>query len=273
MFTAFARIRNNVINLLILAHMKKIFAIVFFSLVVYTANSQVLISLLFGDKLNTPALEFGLEGGASFLNMSNTPGSKNLTSWNLGFYFNILVKPQVYIYTGVLVKGGMGCAGLAPYSLDNADLDSAFVGGSVDRYISYFDVPIMLKYRFKNHFEVSGGIQAGLRYKAVDVFSKTYGPSGRNEDNLVYDNNDKDNYAHLDFGLEAGLGYLLPKVAQGMTISAKYYYGLVDVNLPESGHQNNQAIYLNAAIPIGKKKAQEKAAAAKAAEEKTGTTK
>ena len=253
--------------------MKKFFAILFFSLFVYTANSQVLISLLFGDKLNTPSLEFGLEGGASLLNMSNTPGAKNLTSWNLGFYFNILLKPQLYIYTGVLVKGGMGCSSLAPYSLDNTDLDSAFVGSSVERYISYFDVPIMLKYRFKNHFEVSGGIQAGLRYKAVDVFSKTYGPSGRDEDLLVYDNNNKDNYAHLDFGVEGGIGYLLPNFAQGMTISAKYYYGLVDVNLPASGHQNNQALYLNAAIPIGKKKAEAKAAEKAAVQEKAGTTK
>jgi hypothetical protein len=252
--------------------MKKIVATICLLMILHTANSQVLISLLFGDKLNTPALEFGLEGGASILNMSNTPGSKYLTSWNLGFYFNILVKPQVYIYTGVLVKGSMGCAGLAPYSLDNAALDSSFVGGTVDRKISYFDVPIMLKYRFKNNFELSGGIQAGLRTKAVDVFTKTYGTDGRNDKDLIYDNYDNKNYAHLDFGVEGGIGYVLRNFAGGMTISAKYYYGLVDVNLPESGHQNNQALYLNGAIPIGKKKAEAKAAEKKAAEEKAGTT-
>jgi hypothetical protein len=253
--------------------MKKFFAVVFFSLVVYTANSQVLISLLFGDKLNTPALEFGLEGGASFLNMSNTASAKNLTSWNLGFYFNILLKPQMYIYTGVLVKGPMGCGSLDPYSLDNANLDSAFTLGSVDRKISYFCVPIMLKYKFENNFEVSGGIQAGLRTQAVDVFTQTYVTDGKDDDDLVYDNYNRKDYAHLDFGLSGALGYYLPKFANGMTISARYYYGLVDVNLPESGHQNNQALYLNAAIPIGKKKAQEKAAATKAAQEKAGTTK
>lgn len=252
--------------------MKKIFAVVFFSLVVYSANSQVLISLIFGDKLNTPALEFGLEGGASFLNMSNTPGSKNLTAWNLGFYFNILLKPQVYIYTGVLVKGPMGCGSLDPYSLDNATLDSAFSLGSVDRKISYFCVPIMLKYKFENNFQVSGGIQAGLRTQAVDVFSQTYVTDGKDDDDLVFDNYNRKDYAHLDFGLTGTLGYYLPNFANGMTVSARYYYGLVDVNLPESGKQVNHALYLNAAIPIGKKKAEANAAEKKAAQDKAGAT-
>lgn len=254
--------------------MKKNIAILFFVLFAYTANSQVLISLLFGDKLNTPKLEFGLEGGFSYLNMSNTPGSEYLKSWNLGFYFNILLKPQLYVYTGVLVKGSMGCAGLTPYSLSNPDLDSAFVGGTVDRKVSYFDVPIMLKYRFKNNFELSGGIQAGLRHKAVDEFTKSFDANtdDAKDDDLVYYNYNNKNYARLDFGLEGGIGYLFRKVGYGMTVSAKYYYGLVDANLPESGKQVNHALYLNAAIPIGKKKAEANAAEKKAAQDKAGAT-
>ena len=51
-----------------------------------TASSQVLISLIFGDKLNSGGIEFGLDGGINFSNMSNTEGNM-APNWNLGFFF------------------------------------------------------------------------------------------------------------------------------------------------------------------------------------------
>jgi hypothetical protein len=40
-------------------------------LYIQSVNSQVLISLIFGDKLNSPKVEFGLEGGANFSTITN----------------------------------------------------------------------------------------------------------------------------------------------------------------------------------------------------------
>ncbi len=85
-----------------------------------TAKSQVLISLLLGDKLNTGKIEFGLDGGVNWLTMSNTPNAKYLFDWNLGFYFDFKMKnPHLFIHSGVLVKSKMGTTGLDPYSLSN----------------------------------------------------------------------------------------------------------------------------------------------------------
>jgi hypothetical protein len=39
-------------------------------------QGQVLLSLLFGDKLNSPTLKFGLDGGSNFSTLSNISGSK-----------------------------------------------------------------------------------------------------------------------------------------------------------------------------------------------------
>ena len=53
-----------------------------------TANSQVLISLLLGDKLNSPNLEFGLEGGLNWSNIKGGEDFSTATDFHLGFYFD-----------------------------------------------------------------------------------------------------------------------------------------------------------------------------------------
>jgi hypothetical protein len=229
-----------------------------------SAKSQVLISLLLGDKLNSPNLEFGLDGGGNLLNMSNTPKDSGssvnadwLNNWNLGFYFDFKLKkqPKWGVHTGVFVKGSMGTNNITPYSLDNKNLDSAFIGGTVDRKINYFNVPILIRYSYYKTLFVQGGIQAGLRYTGNDYFQN----SVNDNDDLKFTNDVKDNFARLDFGGFVGLGYKFTK-GPGMTIHIDYYNGLVDANKTFDGKQYNQAFYFNASIPIGKKKAARAAA-------------
>ena len=52
-------------------------------------QSQVLISIIFGDKLNSPNLEFGLEGGVNWSQISGFESGKSLSTFNLGFYFGL----------------------------------------------------------------------------------------------------------------------------------------------------------------------------------------
>ncbi len=76
-------------------------ALVFIGL---TSQSQVLISLLLGDKLNSDALEFGLEGGLNYTGISGFESKSLSRNFNLGFYFDIRIKNQWYFDTGVSVK-------------------------------------------------------------------------------------------------------------------------------------------------------------------------
>lgn len=219
----------------------------------YTLQSQILISLLLGDKLNSGGIEFGLDGGINFLNQSNTPGAEYLPDWNLGFYFDFKLRnPHLFVHTGVIVKSKMGASGLDPYDLGNNFLDSTFIGGTVDRKINYFNVPAMLRYRLPNFFHIEGGIQLGLRYTGFDVFRNNI----NTKNDLQYLNDVKENFTRLDAGLLGGIGYKFLK-GEGITISARYFYGLVDVNKELSGSQANSAIYLTASIPIGKGKAEQ----------------
>ena len=123
-----------------------------------SVQSQVLISLVFGDKLNTGKIEFGLDGGLNMANLSGIDPASSANNFNLGFYFDLKLKnPSWMLHTGVIVKFTMGAKDLAVYSLDNPDLDKSFAGGSVERRLGYFNVPILMKYKLGNKFFAEAG--------------------------------------------------------------------------------------------------------------------
>jgi hypothetical protein len=224
---------------------------------IHSVHSQVLISLIFGDKLNSPFLEFGLEGGANFSTISNQETSGTNVGFNLGFYFDFRSKknPAWMINTGVIVKSPMGAKGLPVYSLNDVNLDNTFEGGSVNREIRYFNVPILIKYQFKNNIYLKGGPQLGLLASAFDEFSKEI-----NHDDAVYKNNIRDKIHVIDAGIAMGAGYHL-KVGNGLNITVQYYYGLVPLMKGDSSpDQYNRSLYVTAGIPIGKGKAARKRA-------------
>ena len=243
--------------------MKKVLLFVFTFFCVTSSQSQVLISLLFGDKLNSPFLEFGLEGGANFSTISNQETSGTNIGFNLGFYFDFKSKknPAWMLNTGVIVKSPMGAKGIPVYSLDNEDLDNTFEGGSIDREIRYFNVPILIKYQFKNNIYLKAGPQLGLLAKAFDKFTKEV-----NDEDVTYKNNIRDKIHVIDAGIAIGTGYHM-NVGNGLNITVQYYYGLVPLMKGDSSpNQYNRSLYVTAGIPIGKGKAAKKRAEKEALE-------
>jgi hypothetical protein len=130
------------------------------------AKGQVIISLLFGEKLNSPKIEFGLTGGLNRSYFNGMSNSEGLNNFNLGFYFHILLKNQSYLSTGVLVKSNVGASGMPTYSFGNPDFDNLYQDGELTTKVDYFYVPIMFHQRFNNRWYLEGGLQPGLRNKA-----------------------------------------------------------------------------------------------------------
>lgn len=226
----------------------------FFLFLFIPVKSQVLISLLLGDKLNTGKIEFGLDGGLNLSNQSGLNKSKSLSSFNLGFYFDIKMKNSWMFHTGVIVKSTVGADKIPVYSLGQTDLDNIFIDGSVRRKLSYFHVPLMMKYNFKNHFYAEAGPQLGLIYDAVDEFS-----SDVLGDEASYKNDIRDYFHTLDAGLTGGIGYRLMG-GNGMNLGIRYYFGFVDVVIDNAGDPiSNRSFYVNVGIPIGAGKAAAKA--------------
>ncbi|HEX5169116.1 MAG TPA: porin family protein, partial [Cyclobacteriaceae bacterium] len=218
-------------------------------------NCQVLISLLLGDKLNSGKIEFGLDGGANFPLIKGLSEGEMRAGFNLGFYFDISLKnPQWMIHTGVLVKSSMGSSGLPVYPLNDPDLDNVFADGAVQRKINYFNVPIAMKYKFRNNIYVEGGIMPALRAKAFDIFTAKV----IDKEDLQYKADIRDQIHPLDFGLIGGIGYRLMG-GNGMNLTLRYYYGIVDIVIDDSTpNQYNTSLYLSAGIPIGAGKAKAK---------------
>jgi hypothetical protein len=220
--------------------------ILFFSFFTPVVNGQIVISLLFGDALNTPEIEFGLVGGINRSNFLDVETAEGLNNFNLGFYFHINLKKSSFISTGVLVKANTGATGMPVYSTGDDDFDDVFQDGVLTTKISYFYVPIMYHYRFNNRWYLEGGFQAGLRTKAYDYFDKDY-----NEGELDWKLNVRDQYAQLDAGFIAGVGYKFKKELKSMSAGINYYYGLVDIHKSEDILAKNSYINAFIKIPIG----------------------
>jgi hypothetical protein len=211
------------------------------------ACGQILISILLGDKLNSEKLEFGLAGGLCMSDLDGLPSSSMRTSLNLGFYFDIRHKnPSWMLHTGVMVKSAMGAQDIPVYSLDNPDLDIVFQGGSVTRKLKYFNVPVMIKYKTKANLFFEAGPMFGLMSKSKDEFV-----ASNSKGELTYVRSIKKDYHPLDAGILMGIGYRLMR-GNGMNLSVRYYYGLVDIVIDDtSPNQNNRTVYINVGIPIG----------------------
>ncbi len=244
--------------------MKKQLLIVFLLFLSYSTQSQVLIALLLGDKLNTGNIEFGLDGGFSYANISSMDTNDKLSEFNLGFYFDIKVKESWYLNTGLLVKSTLGVDELSVNDLEflNAtvykDQDGNFLKGDYSQKMNYFLVPALAKYKFKNNIYAEAGLQFGWMYKSwIQFDSNIDGNSARIKEK------NKDMINWFDMGVAAGAGYRLLN-GYGWSLGVRYYYGLLNVYKDKSGTKNS-ALFLKLNIPFGisdemKEKAEEQKA-------------
>lgn len=211
----------------------------------YTVYSQVLLTLLFGDKLSSENIQFGLEGGVNWSSITQTAADQRHPSFNLGYYFDIRLKNQWFLNTGVLVKATLGEKGLSSEELQFLDIPIAEQAGTYTQVSNYFILPVLFKYNFKNRMYIEAGPQGGLLYSAYVRYTAD---TGDKEANIKYHNKDQINT--IDAGFTVGTGYKLTKKRNSMTLGVKYYHGLTHVYKNNPGTHNN-SIFAKLNIPIG----------------------
>lgn len=209
-------------------------------------RGQVLISLLFGDALNSEKIEFGLTGGYNRSWIHDIPESEGLNNFNLGFYFLINLKNNSYLSTGVLVKSNVGATGMPTYPLGDPDFDNLYGDGTLTKKINYFYVPILFHQRFDNRWYLEGGFQLGLRNKAYDIFEEE-----ALDGELTFKRDVRDQYKRLDAGVAGSIGYKFKKQPKSLSAGITYYYGLVNVSDVADVTVKNSSLYLFLRIPIG----------------------
>jgi len=230
-------------------------------------QGQVLLSLIFGDNLNTEKLEFGMNAGFNLANIRGIEGTKGQNNWELGFYFDIHpnIESPLHIVTGVYVKSNVGARNIPLDHPGNPVIDDSvyngFVvaGGSVEKRFNTFYVPLNIQYMTKSGIFFEAGGQAGLVFKTRDLYQADVDDYTLHYD-VIQKLRDNKTYRWIDAGVDGGIGYKT-KGALGWKIGVWYYYGLVNIYKNDiDAKAYNSSLYILATIPIGKKKAQEQRA-------------
>lgn len=229
--------------------MKKLYRITLLSIIMATPaalNAQVLISLLFGDALNTEKIEFGLVGGLNRSYVRTIDDAEGMNNFNIGFYFHIQMMESSYLSTGVLVKSNVGATGMPTYPIGDPDFDDVYSEGVLTKKIPGFYVPILFQQRFNQRWYIEAGPQLGLIHQTKDIFEvEDYGGD------LTYTTSTRGQYQYFDFGFYGGVGYKFVKKQKSTSIGVGYYIGLSDVAKDAYPEIKNSSFYLFCKIPIG----------------------
>ena len=211
--------------------------------------AQVLIALVFGEKLQTDKLTFGLVVTPTFSTISNLSGDYR-SGLGLGLYFDIKISKNFFLHPEAIPKASLGVDGLAPYATGNDSLDAIFVNGAVNRKLRTISLPLLCKYRIRGLLFAEAGPQINWMLRVKDVYTAEI-----NGSELTYNTELKNEFTRFEIGLAAGLECKLKK-DKGMGLGLRYYHGMNDIQKSQPGKQVNQALHINVSIPIGTGKAQ-----------------
>jgi len=226
--------------------MKKVFLLVTLLCCYRLTTAQVLVALVFGDKLNSGKLEFGLMGGPVISDISNGGGSKSRLGLNLGMYFDIRFNNnQFAIHPEIIVKSALGAKGYTPYPTGDKYVDSLFQYGSLERKFKCISIPIMFRMRVAKLLYLDIGPQLDWMVQAKDHFKIK-----ENGSDAHYFYNINPQITMLDIGMGIGLAYRLKQLG-GLSFGARYYKGFTDIEKVTAGSQKNSAFMLNVYLPIG----------------------
>jgi len=214
-----------------------------------TARSQVLIALVFGDKLNTPNIEFGLNVGGNFTTLKNHPDAKYVNGLNLGLYFNFKLSDHLYLHPELQFLNQIGARGINKSDLPGAEWDVASL--ETWRELDYMTLVLLPRYKLTNQLYFEAGIHGSLLLTADDLLLIT--PEDKAE--LSYKKSIRSDITTMDVGFDVGLGYKF-KQGEGVNLSLRYSHGFIntlkDKSLPT---EYNRGIHVQVGIPIGVGKA------------------
>lgn len=227
--------------------MKKIISIlaIFLFFQFSLVHAQVLIGLIFGDKLNNDKLEFGLNVGANMSTMTHIDSEKFNRGLAIGLYIDYKFADHFALATSLLFNSPKGVRNFGPEEYFQPLPDSIWIGSKSIRGLSYMDLPLVVQYRPIPQIGIGLGVQTSLLIKAEDSFSHSYGDW---DIGSVIDITD--NFSRLDFAMVASLNFHFTG-NPGVQIRLNYSHGIVNVyNSSTNRIAYNRTIQLGAMIPI-----------------------
>lgn len=167
--------------------------------------------------------EFGIKGG---LNSSNFSGDtegidfKSRIGFNLGAFAAIKLSEKITLQPEILysTQGAKAVNVSAIY-------DDVIYTGNVKFNLSYLNIPVMIKYYVADKFNLEAGPQIGFLTSAK-TSTQLDGSSQTVDEDI------KDSFESVDFGLNFGAGYDFTK---NVSAGIRYNLGLSNIFKTENG--------------------------------------
>ena len=210
------------------------------------AGAQVLIGLLFGDKVSTEKFHLGINVGANFANLSGIDGTKARTGFIFGLLGEWRFAENFYLQPELLPFYAAGAKNLPPEGLDIPELDPLVTDKKRQRQTNYFAIPVVVKYGAMNrrlHLGVGG--QIGFLTSATDRYE------GVVENRITIENDIEEHLAGTDAGLVFHVEYKMAP-SYGTGINVRYYLGLTDTIKDNPGDAvYNRIFSVFVSVPLG----------------------
>ena len=212
------------------------------------ASAQVLMGMLFGQLLSSETFNVGFEVGINFATLDGMKGAERMNQGVFGLFADWRFSQHVHLGGSVLPVSARGAKGLDPVMTGDASFDSQVANGTMERKLSYVDIPILLRYapNREKGFRVGAGPQIGFRTGATDRYdAKTTGGS-----KFTAERDIEGRVPGVDFGLSFDVEYRL----NVLSVGARYTHGLTDTDeSPGGGEVYNRVLTGTGRIYLGKK--------------------
>jgi hypothetical protein len=212
------------------------------------AHGQVLLGILFGDKIASERFHIGLNVGANLADLSGIDGTELKPGLMLGLVAEWKVTGNFYLQPELLPFYWVGAKGM-PSDIEGAPppLDTLVADKSAERKLSYFEIPVIVKYgALGNRLHVGAGPQVGFLMSSQDVFK------GVITNDITVEEDIQDELNSFDAGVAFQVEYKLQEGPFAASVSARYFLGLTDTIKDNPGVAvYNRVFSLFGSIPMG----------------------
>lgn len=218
------------------------------ALVPAPAHGQVLMGFLAGNLLSSKDFNIGFEIGLNLAKLDDMKGAERMNQGVFGLFADWRFSEHFHLGGSILPVSARGAEGLDPVPTGDPAFDSQTANGTMERKLSYVDIPLLLRWAPKREtgFRIGVGPQIGFRTSATDRYeAKT---SGGTKFTAERDIEGK------TAGIDAGIAFDLEYRFKILAIGARYTHGLVDTDeSPGGGTVYNRVLTGTGRIYLGKK--------------------
>lgn len=223
--------------------MKKILLSLLFVILCNVAYSQIIIGILFGDKLNQGPIEFGLNLNSNISMISNIENGTRSTRVGFGLYFDYNMSEKWVGSASFFFSHPAGAKNLSPDDLFY-DLGEISDEGEIERQLNYIGMPLQIFYKINDRLAIGPGVYLAYLHGTNDIVTD-YVDNGE----LTYTTHFTQYMNRFDMGWSIHLRYHF-KGEPGSQMRIGYTRGFIDIYKSDELEGYNDAIQLSLLVPI-----------------------